>query len=79
MRLSADSGDPGYETWLSLYLAGNVPRVFLDGVEEVDVVTVDDEPGLIVRAVKNANGNIAWDDNEMLTEEVRGDVLIIWS
>lgn len=78
VRLSVRESDPGYDLWVQNFDAGRIPRIFLDGEEQKEVVTADDEAGIVIRAVTDADGHLIFDDEEYLTEEVSGDVLIVW-
>lgn len=47
MRLSVESSDAGYEEWCRLRDSGKTILVYLDDAEVRDVVTVDDEAGMV--------------------------------
>lgn len=57
MRLSTDPSDHGYFE----FCAGAVAHVLLDGKEVPDVVTVDEERGIVVVYVRNARGELEYD------------------
>lgn len=76
MRLSADQDDPGFYPWCVLRNRDGYPSVWVDGVEVHDVITVDDDVGLVVRYRRDAKGHFVLDGEDIAREELRGDVLI---
>jgi len=72
MRISAESGDPGYSP---MYLHA---RVWFNGVERKDVVTADEEKGMVVVYVRHDNGELRLDHGAraMMTEILFGKVVI---
>lgn len=55
-------------------------RIFLDDVEQFDVVAYDCEKGAILRQVTSATGQVVVDQvkGEVKTETVRGVVTVDW-
>ncbi|WP_347883230.1 hypothetical protein [Pseudomonas aestiva] len=72
MRVSVDQHDPGY----SPGLIGRGVKVFLDGVEQRQVVTADDELGLIVMYDLDEQGNVKVEGDEVVWVTVHGAVKI---
>jgi len=79
MRLSADKSDPGYVPWRIAVAEGKSIRVLLDGIEQREVVTADDELGVLVRPKLNWEGKLLIDpDNRdrVWLETLQGQVRI---
>ena len=72
MRVSVDEQDPGY----SPGLIGRGVKVFLDGVEQRQVVTADDELGLIVMYDVDENGRVKMDGEMVRRINAQGAVKI---
>lgn len=77
MRLSTKNDDPGYRDYSTLSRA----RVFFNGAMAQGVFTADEEQGLIVQAVFDAQGRyqLAPCKTEILTEVRHGHVRIEWA
>lgn len=54
MRISCDTLDPGYLEWNKI--GRLAARVYLDGVEMRDVITADEEAGMVIRYRRNTKG-----------------------
>lgn len=78
MRVSCLKSDPGYPAWIQ---GGGYRRwrILLDGVEQRDVVTADDELGVVVRNRRDARGLIALNERRdaVIRDELRGLVRIV--
>ena len=72
-RFSTDERDAGYAAWKRLVDSGSIPRVFLDGVEERNLVMADSNLGMVTRIVDN-NTWVA--DERLNREHVYGSVRI---
>ncbi len=72
MRVSADPQDPGYSPGLT----GRGVKVFLDGVEQHQVVTADDELGLVVMYDVDENGQVKMDGEMVRRINAQGTVRI---
>lgn len=72
MRRSGDPSDPGYVDPQQ----GARIFVFLDGVELRDVITADDEEGMIVQAKRDDKGLLVFDyeAGEVVTQTRHGAV-----
>jgi hypothetical protein len=71
MRISADESDPGY-----LRPADRrTIQVFLDGTRQARVITADDFKRLIIRCKEDC-GHLVFENGEVLTETLSGDVEI---
>lgn len=79
-RISATEGDDGYGQWLVCKENNRWPKVMLDGSEVKDVVTADDERGLIIKFVMDETGypTIDRDRDELATEVLHGVVAFVW-
>lgn len=55
MRLSVDRDDSGFLEWAKLGTGRFAVKIFLDGVEIRDVITADEEAGMLVRYVRDGN------------------------
>lgn len=75
-RLSSDEKDPGFADWKSLDSKGLRVDVYLDGVEQKNVDTVDCSEGWIRRCKLDADGHIYAEGDEVATEIVMGRVTI---
>lgn len=78
MRMSVIKTDSGYENWISAREAGRIPRVLLDGVEQRDVVIADEEAGLVLKNMRDADGNIVLNErrNAVVRTALYGHVRI---
>lgn len=78
MRISTKAGDPGYSAWQDAIKKGLEVKIFLNGVERIDVITADEQNRLIVKSRRDGDGNfvLSPDRSEILTEVMRGDVRI---
>lgn len=72
MRISIDRYDPGYCNFRDY----GAHRVFLNGVEQLEVVTADDELGEIIRLARDEHGVLIVERQHVLFELVRGKVRI---
>lgn len=70
MRISCDPNDPGYDEWKAL--SGLATRVYLDGVEMRNVITADEEAGMIVRYKSHMGGGLIMDRGVVLRETLYG-------
>jgi hypothetical protein len=80
MKLSINEGEPGYQQWVDVRIAGKTPRIFLDGVETSQVIAVDEEGGWVRRyAVDEITNRFRLNDDgdELLAETVTGKVRIV--
>ncbi len=75
MRVSTVEGDPGYLDPIT-----HVIEVYLNGVEVSEVVTADEELGVVVRAVTDSDGNIVVDYERscVVYETLQGNVKIVF-
>lgn len=76
MRISCLKDDPGYRAWCMLRGDGKTAKVYLDGVEQKDACIADEAEGMVRRAVRTPEGNLAIGRDEVLEETVYGDVHI---
>ncbi|WP_313666221.1 hypothetical protein [Shinella sp.] len=76
MRLSVNCGDDGHSQWISLKSLGRTADIFLDGVWQANVVTVDDEAGTVLRYKTGDDGRLIVDGDEFICELVKGEVEI---
>ena len=76
MRLSVNEDDDGYANWTHLQRVGKDAEIFLDGVQQNYVLTVDDELGMIVRQKVDADGRVVAEGDEIIAETVTGAVEI---
>lgn len=78
MRLSVVVGEPGYQEWRDLADKGIEPRVFVDGTLIPDVLSADDEKGIVVAYVRCPNGimSVDWNTGAAITNTLRGKVRI---
>jgi hypothetical protein len=81
MRLcSDDENDPGFGPWQDTQRDGKIAKVFLDGVEVVQLTMADEEKGEVRRGVLDADGYLQVDPNiedEIWVETVTGKVEIV--
>lgn len=79
MRLSVHKDDEGYLPYLQMLHRMRKPIVMLDGVEQSEVITADEERGEVLRHKTDERGNviIAAGGHELETELLQGEVLII--
>ena len=77
MRISCDQGDAGYLIWRNMKNRTAV-KVFVDEVEQRDVVTADDETGIVVVLVRDGDGKLVLTPelNAVKRLELRGKVRI---
>jgi hypothetical protein len=75
VRLSSDESDSGYPLWDQIVNKFDV-RIFLDDVEQKNVVTADTTIGMVNRCKIDASGDIYAIGDEIAMEEVRGVVRI---
>ena len=77
-RLSSDQTDPGYLPYLKLIADYDYPIIYLDGVEQNDVTTVDAMEGWVRRAIKTDNNHYVIDHikNVVMEEVVYGNITI---
>lgn len=72
MRVSIRPNDSGYRNWVQLASMGKRIIVKLDGEQQTLCITADDEAGVIVRHVKDNDGNLIFDkDRQAFEDEVR--------
>lgn len=77
MRISVDKSDKGYSTYVrNAYMRDLDIRVFLNDVEQRDVVTADDALGFVLKAKRDKSGLLVKGDDEFSTEQVFGNVRI---
>jgi len=72
MRISCDRDDPGYVEYVKLRPI--VPRVFLDGVEIKEVITADEEAGMLIRYLRGMDGLIRVEKGIAVREVLYGRV-----
>lgn len=72
MRVSVEDGDRGEKFLSALRAWDKDVRIFLDGIEQRNVLTADDEEGL----VRRFPGGLPHDGEKVLTEDVLGNVKI---
>ncbi len=79
MRISCEQGDAGFDQWALAQAFGARVIVFLDGVEQANVLTADGDEGWLRRAVLTPFGQMQTDDSgeRLLTEVAKGAVKII--
>lgn len=79
-RISATKGDAGYAQYLVCQENDRWPKIMLDGAEVKDVITADDERGLIIKFVMDGSGRPVIDTarDEITTEVLHGAVAFIW-
>lgn len=73
MRVSTFPGDAGF---VAVADRRNV-TVYLDGVEQRDVVMADSDTGEVVRCMRDAAGNLLVEDDKVRTERLVGRVSIV--
>lgn len=83
MRMSSDKDDPGYTTWVRGMAkrpagAKSAVRVFLRDAYVEDVLTADEDEGMLVRCCRSASGDLILDGGEIRTEVLRGEVRIVY-
>lgn len=71
MRISVEKGDRGYKTYKNLQ--GRGVKVFLNGKEQKNVVTADEEIGYVKAYV---SPHEILDSDELVAMEYRGEVII---
>lgn len=79
MRVSVKTDDPGNTAYADLLCEGRTVHIFLDGVEQRDVITADEEAGTVERFVLDADGHAQLDplkEGEAWIETVTGTVRI---
>lgn len=76
-QLSSNEDAPGFREWCILNGDGKVATIYLDGVEQKWVDTVDADGGFIVRTVETPEGNMAHSHEYLLKEKVFGKVDIV--
>lgn len=72
MRISSDRTDPGFDEWDKIERLA--ARVYLDGVEIKDVITADEEAGMVIRYKRNAGGGLVLDGHVLVRETLYGVV-----
>lgn len=74
MRASCRANDPGFSTWVK----HRPLTIFLDGVEQTEVVTADDVEGIVVKLRRDERGEYVLNAKRdaVETEELRGRVEI---
>jgi hypothetical protein len=79
-RISATKGDAGYGQYLVCQENDRWPKIILDGSEVKDVLTADDECGLIIKFVMDETGRpvIELGRDEIATEVLHGTVAFVW-
>jgi hypothetical protein len=75
MRISSNPNDPGYNMWRATRKSF---EILYNGILVSECVTVDDEEGYILKAALNERGKVYAEDDEVVMEELRGDVRIVW-
>lgn len=77
MRISSLSTDPGFETLQQLISDAEL-YVFLNGVEQTSLITVDEEAGMVVAYKRDVHGNFLYDENgRTIVEERFGQCEIV--
>ena len=74
MRISCDADDPGYAEWMKLGETRFEVKVFLDDAEVREVITADEEAGMLVRYRKNDEGRLIVENGIFLRETLYGRV-----
>lgn len=72
MRISCDPNDPGYIEWNSVGRLN--ARVFLNGTEIRDVITADEEAGMLVHYVRGESGNLLIRNGVVIRKTLYGKV-----
>lgn len=72
MRISCEEDDPGYLDCHNIVRV--TAKVYLDGVEIRDVVTADEEEGMLVRYCRKDNGLLIVENGIVLRETLHGVV-----
>lgn len=73
-RYSLNVDDPGYPAYLEARAMGLTVHCFLDGVKVSQVTVADEEAGIIVRAAKDAQGNLVVEGDQIKHETLHGRV-----
>jgi hypothetical protein len=71
MRISVDERDAGYPEYKNSVHQGKTVRVFLDGLEQKQVITADSCDGFIVAIELDERGNFVWDRKTGVIAEKR--------
>lgn len=76
MRISCDSDDPGFAIYFPLIAEY---RVLLNGIEQRETITADEDAGLIVRVARDEHGSLILNDarDDIVRELIRGKVEIV--
>jgi hypothetical protein len=75
MRMSSDPSDVGYNAWRATWRPF---EILLNGILVEGVETVDTEQGYILKAKLNERGRVYEENGEVVREELRGEVQIVW-
>ena len=76
MRLSVNRDDAGHSQWIEVQSMGKTADIYLDGIEQNNVVTVDDEAGTVLRYKVGDDGQLVVEGDELICELVMGRVEI---
>lgn len=76
MRISLDKTDPGYVKLAELLSDGYCIRVTIDGVEPRDVVTADEDEGIVIAQRYTAEDNPVFMNGVPVLNRMTGDVKI---
>lgn len=77
MRISVDKSDKGYATYVRNALMRDKDiRVFLNDVEQEDVITADDSLGYLLKAKRDVFGLLVRDGDAHATVQVYGEIRI---
>ncbi|QJS27469.1 twin-arginine translocation signal domain-containing protein [Rhizobium ruizarguesonis] len=76
LRVSSEEGDAGYRPYCIAHGDSKKVRIYLDGIEQKYAVMADETLGAVKRVVLTPSDNFAHDGQNILYEEVYGDVRI---
>lgn len=76
MRYSVFPTDSGYQNWMNLRAQRKDLRVYLNGLEVKDAVTVDTALGKVERWQRDSNGEVIMCDGEDMTITESGTVTV---
>lgn len=79
VRVSCEENDPGYRAYCMARGDGHKVEVYLDGAHQRAALMADEAKGVVKRVVMTPKGNFAHDGVNVLTEEVTGDVRIVFA
>lgn len=79
IRVSVEADDPGYRAYCLARGDGKKVDVYLDGTRQTSSLMADERTGTVKRVVLTPNGNFAHDGENVLTEQVYGDVRVVIS